>query len=376
MSDVILHGRNIDVKVKQVGYVLIALIVLGVIGLGVRLISSAESNSPTLTGLQPLTAETIDRIVIRDRENETILTKSSDDSWFSGPYPVVDLKLQDLWETTALFEGARLISDNPDNHVLMGVSSRNWRVVEFWLGEELKEKFIMGDQSYSPIVEEEKPIFPWSAYVLLCYLRLEDQNDVYAVYCPYPDRFDSRDRFWKDPIVIDLLREDVDSFKYTFLNDNFELRIENAAWVIASDDAESVPASPEVVQRFLDYLEPLVAGNFPTEAQLEELEFDKPYANLHIDTKDGGFTEDAELIFVKKTDEGRVIYFVKKSNSPLIYIMSEAEINEILKSRAEFVPTPVPTGIPTRTPTPVPLPTPTATPWVPLDAGTPTPTGG
>lgn len=142
-------------KVKQVGYVLIALIVLGVIGLGVRLISSAESNSPTLTGLQPLTAETIDRIVIRDRENETILTKSSDDSWFSGPYPVVDLKLQDLWETTALFEGARLISDNPDNHVLMGVSSRNWRVVEFWLGEELKEKFIMGDQSYSPIVRKK-----------------------------------------------------------------------------------------------------------------------------------------------------------------------------------------------------------------------------
>ena len=104
-------------KGKQLGYVLIAVIIIGIVGLGSRVAATVtDSELPVLTGLRTLTPENIDMVVMRDWENEVTLIKREDGTWWSDNYPVVQTKLTDFWDVSGDIEGSELIATNPKNH--------------------------------------------------------------------------------------------------------------------------------------------------------------------------------------------------------------------------------------------------------------------
>ncbi len=63
-------------KSRQVGIVLIGLIVIGLAGLIIRVVS-AGSDEVVLTGLIPISKDAIDRVVIRSGEQQAELKNNS-----------------------------------------------------------------------------------------------------------------------------------------------------------------------------------------------------------------------------------------------------------------------------------------------------------
>ena len=77
---------------KYVGLVLVVVILLGVAGIAFRLLSAEGEGIKKFGDISPLGPEVIDRVVMRDAEQQTIVVKR-DGSWWVDAYPVVAIRM-------------------------------------------------------------------------------------------------------------------------------------------------------------------------------------------------------------------------------------------------------------------------------------------
>ena len=318
---------------KQVGFVFAALVVLGIAALVFRFIS-AEPDEILLTGVAPLTEETLDMVVIRNNEFETKIEKVDGD-WQVGPYPVQRRRFEDMWSTTQLFDEAELIATNPENHPLMGVSPENGTLVEFWNEDELVEEFFVGDQQFAPI--GERLITPWQNYVRLCYLRNPEEDDVYGIFCDFPDRFLPDPKFWKHPLITEIPRDEVESISFRYPEEEFNLRIENSVWVVSQGGAEVGQADPEVMLELLQAVEYMVTSDFPTDDELTRLNFDLADITVFIQVRTGAISRSARLLLLERDEGG---YFVKRQGQDYAFIIDDQVAPYMLKRIANLIPPP------------------------------------
>ncbi|MEE2885345.1 MAG: hypothetical protein VX701_06585, partial [Chloroflexota bacterium] len=141
-------------KNRQVGIFLVALIIVGAIGLIARIISSSEDEI-VLAGLTPLERDFIDKIVIKSPESETTLVRNQETWYVNSNQPVFIPKINEFWEKVQLINGAGLIALNESNHERMGVSATGTQV-SFFLGGAVQEQFVVGK---------------WNQDVGLCYVK-------------------------------------------------------------------------------------------------------------------------------------------------------------------------------------------------------------
>ena len=318
---------------KQVGFVFAALVILGIAALVFRFIS-AEPDEILLTGVAPLTEETLDKVVIRNNEFETIIEKADGD-WQVGPYPVQRRRFEDMWTTTQLFHEAELIATNPDNHPVMGVSPENGTLVEFWNQGELIEEFFVGDQQFAPI--GERVITPWQNFVRLCYLRNPEEDDVYGIFCDFPDRFLPDPKFWKHPLITEIPRDEVESISFRYPEEEFNLKIENSVWVVSQGGAEVGQADPEVMLELLQAVEYMVTSDFPTDDELARLNFDLADITMFIQVRTGAISRSARLLLLERDEGG---YFVKSQGQDYAFVIDEQVAPFILKRLANLIPPP------------------------------------
>ena len=149
-------------KGRQVGYVLMAMIVVGILGLVYRVVSSG-SEDLVLTGLLPIPRDTISKVVIRSEESDVTLRRVDETGnvWTvvtpAGTQQVFRPTMAQFWGTVAeINKRAQLVATNPETHERMGVAQGEGTVVSFFLGEFEQEKFTVGK---------------WTSDVRLCYLR-------------------------------------------------------------------------------------------------------------------------------------------------------------------------------------------------------------
>ena len=187
-----------------------------------------------------------------------------------------------------MFDEAELIATNPENHPVMGVSPENGTLVEFWNGDDLIEEFFVGDQQFAPI--GERLITPWKNFVRLCFLRDPEEDDVYGIFCDFPDRFQPDPKFWKHPLITEIPRDEVESISFRYPEEEFNLRIENSVWVVSQEGAEVGQADPEKMLELLQAVEYLVTSDFPTDDEMRRLEdagsFDLPDITMFISGQD------------------------------------------------------------------------------------------
>ena len=360
---------------RHVGLVLIALIVLGLAALVTRL-ATTEYEMPVLTRVRPLTPDVIDKVVMRNDQFETVLVKKDGGEWWAGPYPVLDIRLEDLWQAAGEFDGAELTSSNPNNHALMGVSPKNATTLQFWREDELQAEFLVGDQSYAPLVEEERPLQPWSAYVRRCFLRYPDRDEVYGIFCAFPDIFGPDPARWPERRLAEIPREEVEVLTFSYPGEEFDLRADRSVWVVVSPDGAE-PANLEIVQDYLQMLEfGQIFGGLLTSVEMEGLDFSEPDARLGVGAKAGAATKSVLLLFLEQpavTESGEEelpAYYVKNAEKPYAFLLSGQRAKEVLKHKHDFF---LPTPIPTRTPRPASAPTPTV-PEADAPTASPTPT--
>lgn len=318
---------------KQVVFVFAALVILGMAALVFRFVS-AEPDEILLTGVAPLEEETLDKVVIRNNEFETVIEKVDGD-WQVGPYPVQRRRFEDMWATTALFDKAELIAQNPENHPLMGVSPENGTLVEFWNQDDLVEEFFVGDQQFAPI--GERLITPWQNFVRLCYLRNPEEDDVYGIFCDYPDRFQPDPKFWKHPLITEIARDEVETISFRYPEEDFSLSIENSVWVVRQGGAEVGQADPEVMLQLLQAVEYLVTSDFPTDDELSRLNFDLADITMFIQVRTGSIARSARLLLLERDEGG---YFVKRQGQDYAFIIDDQVAPFILKRIADLIPPP------------------------------------
>ena len=318
---------------KQVGFVFAALVILGIAALVFRFIS-AEPDEILISGVAPLSEETLDKVVIRNNEFETVIEKLDGD-WLVGPYPVQRRRFEDMWATTQMFDAAELIATNPENHPLMGVSPENGTLVEFWNGDELVEEFFVGDQQFAPI--GERLITPWQNFVRLCYLRNPEEDDVYGIFCDFPDRFLPDPKFWKHPLITEIPRDEVESISFRYPEEEFNLRIENSVWVVSQEGAEVGQADPEKMLELLQAVEYLVTSDFPTDDEMSRLNFDLADITIFIQVRTGAIARSARLLLLERDEGG---FYVKRQGQDYAFIVDDQTAPFILKKIQDLIPPP------------------------------------
>ena len=240
-------------KSKQVGYVLIALTVIGLAGLVLRLVS-AGANELVLEGILPIAPEIIDKVTITSATSETELEKVGG-VWLIDRDAAFIPKLEALWTATVDIDGAQLVAENPANHFRMGVEDDQGIYVAFWLGDFKQEEFIVGK---------------WTQDVRLCYLRKPKRDQVYGIPCPLTNIFDPDPTGWLNPIVMSIPRDQIEMIEFSYPDEEFVLRRAGRGWTIDSGAGEE-PADIFAVNAVLSNIEVLASRDFAEPDEVQEL---------------------------------------------------------------------------------------------------------
>ena len=309
-------------KSRQVGYVLMAMIALGVIALIARIVTSSP-NELVLSGLLPITTDVVDGIIIESADGQSrakLVRPGESRIWTISNQRVFEPKLNIFWSLVADFDGAQLVSTNPDNHERIGVADGQATVLTFLVGDFEQEKFLIGK---------------WSRDAALCYLRRPGKTDVHAIECrgPASDVFDSDPQGWRDPIVMAIPRTEVESITFTYADEEFVLKIVDGELVVASGTEQEF-ADIFQVERVMQAVEGLVASGFADDETARTLAFDSPDAVVRVVTNEDAQNPTTRLRLLKRDDGS---YFVRTGASPTVYILSEEVGAQLLISRSQLV---------------------------------------
>ena len=303
-------------KGRQLGFVLMALIAVGIAGLIIRVVSSGEEEL-ILSGLVPLPQDVVTKVTIRSGDSEVTLNRL-DDAWTIGGQSVFLPKQTQFWTAVSEIDGAQLISTNPDNHERIGVAKGQGTEVSFYLGPSIQEQFIVGK---------------WTPDVRLCYVRRVGQTEVYGVSCLRPDVFDSNPDGWRNPLIASIPRNEVASVTFTYADEEFVLRISEDELSVESD-GETQPANPIEAVSVLTILETLVASGFADDEEAKGLKFNAPDAVLRVITREGARNPNIRLRFLKRNDES---YYLRTLTLPTVFIVDKVVADGLLKTKAQLV---------------------------------------
>ena len=210
---------------KQAGIVAAAVLIVAVASVGTRSLAS-ESGVTVIPGVDSITRERVDRVTIRDAQGAVSLVKVNSD-WHVGTpayYHAAEGFLVDrLWEAAERIDRAQLVARTEGSHVRTGVTDDGGKRVEFWGGEDLRGRFIIADDQSV-----------WTDGSRLCYLRREGDNEVYGVFCARPGIFGSDVKPWYDLGALAVPREEIESLKYSYPNEEFEVRRDGTEWLMSS----------------------------------------------------------------------------------------------------------------------------------------------
>ena len=301
-------------KGRQVRFVLMALIAVGIAGLIVRAVSSG-SDELVLSGLLPISPDVVTRVEIRSPDSETELVRIGE-NWTAGTYPVFAPKLEQFWAAVAQMDGAQLIATKPANHARMRVTPEQGTRVAFYLGQSIQEQFIIG----APTVD-----------VQYCFVKRSGQNEVYGVQCPGPNIFDADPNGWRDPVIAAISPLDVESITFTFPDEAFVLRISDGEWVV-TDGADEHPADLfelDMVMRSLV----MVASGFADENETKGLKFDSPDLTVSVATRIGATTPSTRIRFLERDENS---FYVRVPTQSTVFIVEKLDVDPLLKRMVDF----------------------------------------
>lgn len=308
-------------KSKQVGYVLMALIAIGIVGLVLKIVTSG-SNELVLNGLLPISEDVVDGIEIKFEGSQIRLDRVGDEppfGWRVGRDQVFAPKLDQFWGVVGGIDGAQLVARNPVNHERMGVLDDQGTEVSFLLGDFEQEKFIIGN---------------WTPEVRLCYVRRAGTDDVYGVPCAAPNVFDPNPDGWRNPVVMAIPNGEVESVTFTYPGEEFTIRRSDRQWVIDDGTPEGTLANIFAVQSVLRSIEVFVASGFATEEEAAGLDFNGPNAfSVQIVTMpDSAFPTSR----VRLLPRDQATVYAKTPVQSTVFIMDVQTVTALLLSTADL----------------------------------------
>jgi len=313
------------VKSQQVGYVLMALIAVGLAGLVFR-IFAAGSDEITLRGLVQVSSEASDKILIHDRESETetelVRLGASDTgfAWFVEDQPIFAPRLEQFWIAVSDLYDAQLVATKPASHSRLGIADGQGIEISFFFDRRsLQEKFIVGD---------------WTPEVRLCYVRRAGKDEVFGIPCPQGNIFDADPDSWKDPIAAAIQPGDIARVEFTYPDQQFTLAVSaEGEWFVESESGQVDAANPFAVNSVLNTLQLLLSTGFATEDEASKLDFAAPDAMLRIVTNEEATAPTTRLRFLDRDDA--TVYLAIPSRST-VFIMDRRFVGRLLLKKEDF----------------------------------------
>jgi len=312
-------------KSRQVGYVLIALILLGVGGLIGRIITDS-SNQFVMKGLMPISGDVIDRVQITEGDITSELIKVTDEVWRVGKHDVFSPRMNDFWSHVNDIPQAQLVARKPKHHDLLGVTGKNNITITFFLGPSIQEEFHIGN---------------WSPEVKLCYVRKPGKDETYVIPCERDGVFSANPDTWRDPIVVSIPPQTIESFEFIFPNskDSYKvLRGSGEDWLVTTRNGDGNDENDGIADtQFMSVLTQTVnivpALGFEEDSIAKTLDFDAPDGALRINTyKDSG-SPTTRIKLIRKDDS---TYYAKIPSQSTVYIVDGA-MAEFLMSKREMI---------------------------------------
>jgi len=310
-------------KSRQVGYVLIALIVIGLSGLVYRIVLGGTDEF-ILDGMLPINPEIVNQVDITTNDGLTSeLIKVNDSYWEVAGNPIFSPKLAAFWEHVDDVSGAQLVAKKAKHHQLLGVDDENSTKVSFYVGPSLQEQLHVGK---------------WSAEVRLCYVRKSGKSEIYGIPCSQNGIFSSDPDSWRDPIVISIPPTDVTSFDFIYpdTNENFSLvrTPENDWMVVNASGILEGSANLQVIEYLLQSIQVLPASGFEDDVTSKSLDFDAPDGSVRINTSEESNSPTTRLKFIKKDDES---YYVKTPSQSTVFLIQYLLGDFLLMQKSEIL---------------------------------------
>jgi hypothetical protein len=307
------------VKSKQVGYVLMALIVIGVLGLVFRIVSPG-SDALALQGLLPITPDVVNEVQLSTEQASTTLVKRSD-VWLVQNDIAFQPKLDQFWTAVSDINGAQIVSINPTNHRRMGVADGQGTTVSFLLEGAEQASFIVGT---------------WTQEAALCYVRPTNRNEVYGVPCPVPNVFETRPDGWRNPIVVSIPPEAITAINFEYPDEAFTLRPEGNRWVVTGlgETEGGTQADLNAVRDVLSALQFMIAAGFAPDEETEGLNFTGPDAiSVQIVTNP---ESNIPTTRVRLLPRDQVSYYARTPVQDTVFILEQTVSGALLKRSSDF----------------------------------------
>ncbi len=311
-------------KSRQVGYVLMALIAVGVAGLAFRIVALG-SDETILEGLVQVSSEASDKVVLRSGAVETELIRLGDTetgyAWLVDDQPVFEPKLNQFWLAVSDLYDAQLVATNPANHSRMGVADGEGVEVSFFQDRRsLQEKLIIGS---------------WKPDVRLCYIRRAGADDVFGIPCAQGNTFTPEPDGWKNPVIAAIPPDEVESVEFTYSTEQFAITTDpDGEWVIVFPEGQAEPANPAAINSVLGSLQLLVSSGFADERETEDLNFATPDAMVRIITAPDAPTPTTRLRFLDRDD---LTLYLAIPSQPTVFIVEKQRVEGLLLIAQNFL---------------------------------------
>ena len=303
-------------KSRQLGYVLIALIAVGLIGIAFRVIASG-GDAIVLEGLVQVGPQASDRILVEGDGFSTEIRRlgaAEDLTWFVDNQQVFEPRMLQFWQATSDLYDAQLVSTNPKNHSRMGVSDGEAIELSYFQGgRSLQEKFIVGT---------------WKPDVRLCYFRRAGQDETYGIPCPGGNIFDPNPDTWKNPVAASIPPNEISEIQYTYLDEQFALRQnKDGEWTAQTPDGETLPANGFALNGIFGALQLIVATGFAAEEEADDLNFAVPDAMVRILTREDASTPGTRLRFLRRDAQSM---YLSTPGTRTVYIVDNRSVAGLL----------------------------------------------
>ena len=310
-------------KSRQLGFVLMALIAVGVAGLIFRVVS-AGSDEVILEGLVQVSPQASDRVLVSGGDKQTELVRLGDAeqaSWFVDDQPVFVPRLEQFWQAVDDLYDAQLVSVNPANHSRLGIVDGESIEVSFFIGgRSLQEKFIVGE---------------WRPDVRLCYVRRAGHEETYGVPCPGGNIFEPDPDRWKNPVVAAIPPNEILEIQFTYPGEAFVLRPgEEGEWSALAQDGSESPINPFALNSIIGTLQLVVASGFAEDEEGDKLNFAAPDAMVRVITHDDASTPSTRLRFLRRDD---LSLYLSIPTTGTVYIVDNQAVAGLLLRLSEIV---------------------------------------
>ena len=303
-------------KSRQVGFVLMALIAVGIAGLVFRIVAGG-SDEVILEGLVQVSSQASDRVLVEGDGFTTELQRlgeAEQGAWFVDDQPVFEPWLQQFWQGVDDLYDAQLISTNPANHDRLGVAQGDSIEMSFFQDRRsLQEKFLVG---------------AWKPAARLCYVRRAGHDETYGIPCPGGNIFDPDPDRWKNPVVASIPPNEIAEIQYTYRDEQFILRPnEEGEWFVIGADGTENPSRPAALNSIIGILQLVIASGFESEEVAETLNFTTPDAMVRVLTRDDAPTPSTRLRFLQRDDRS---FYLKTPTTSTVYIVDAQRVGPLL----------------------------------------------